>query len=84
MTGDERYVILKVISYYLAHNPDVAAAGLDPLIHYDLDGWKEGCDPFATFSTTSYDRANPDVAAAGVNPMIHYLVAGLSEGRKAS
>lgn len=27
---------------YLAHNPDVAAARIDPLQHYEAYGWKEG------------------------------------------
>ena len=51
-------------AYYLAHNPDVAAAGVDPLQHCLTYGWKEGRDPNAFFSTTYYLAQNPDVAAA--------------------
>jgi len=66
---------------YLAHNPDVAASGMNPLLHYHLYGWKEGRDPSAAFDTRAYLAANPDVAAAHVDPLDHYLHYGLYEGR---
>ncbi len=31
--------------YDLAKNPDVAAAGINPLAHYEASGWKGGRDP---------------------------------------
>jgi len=68
-------------AYYLSHNPDVAAAGVDPLRHYLDHGWKEGRDPNAYFSTTWYLNQNPDVAAAGANPLQHYEDHGWREGR---
>ncbi len=68
-------------NFYLTHNPDVAAAGVDPLLHYETSGWHEGRDPSAQFSTNGYLAANPDVQAAGVDPLLHYLVHGKSEGR---
>ena len=68
-------------NWYLAHNPDVKAAGIDPLIHYEEYGWKEGRDPSAAFSTSGYLAANPDVKAAGVDPLLHYLEYGQSEAR---
>jgi SAM-dependent methyltransferase len=37
---------------YLAANPDVLAAGADPIIHYKHFGWREG-RPFRTSSTVS-------------------------------
>ncbi|WP_331314135.1 hypothetical protein [Methylobacterium mesophilicum] len=67
--------------YYLFWYPDVRAAGLDPLRHYLLAGWKEGRDPSAGFSTGGYLAANPDVAAMGHNPLLHFLNAGFAEGR---
>ena len=67
--------------YYLANNPDVAAAGVNPLLHYDQNGWQEGRNPSALFSTTGYLSANPDVAAAHVDPLDHFLIYGLYEGR---
>ena len=54
---------------------------LNPLLHYDTYGWKEGRDPSAQFSTNAYLAANPDVAAAHVNPMLHYEEYGIYEGR---
>jgi len=72
-------------AYYLAHNPDVAAAaGVDPLQHYLTYGWKEGRDPNAFFSTTYYLAQNPDVAAAHVNPLEHFEYYGWKEGRDPS
>jgi hypothetical protein len=32
-------------TYYLAQNPDVKAANVDPLLHFDQYGWKEDRDP---------------------------------------
>lgn len=66
---------------YLARNPDVAAAGLDPLQHYLAYGWKEGRDPNAYFSTAWYLHQNPDIAATGLNPLQHFEDYGWREGR---
>ncbi|CAN5526457.1 hypothetical protein BH10PSE5_BH10PSE5_04920 [soil metagenome] len=68
-------------AYYLFNNPDVAAAGLDPLDHFLQRGWKEGRDPSRDFSLADYLELNPDVAAAGVQPFVHYLAQGRHEGR---
>ena len=51
--------------YYLAHNPDIAAAGVDPYQHYIQYGWKEGRNPSALFDNRYYLTQNPDVAAGG-------------------
>ena len=67
--------------YYLATNPDVAAAGVDPLEHFNTFGWREGRNPSASFDTVYYLAQNPDVAAAGVNPLDHFNVFGWREGR---
>ena len=71
-------------AYYLAHNPDVVAAGVDLLQHYLTYGWKEGRDPNAFFSTKYYLAQNPDVAAARVNPLEHFEYYGWKEGRDPS
>jgi hypothetical protein len=68
-------------AYYLAVNPDIAEAEVDPLDHFLEHGWREGRDPCAQFSVRDYLEANPDVAAAGVNPFAHYLISGRAEGR---
>lgn len=71
-------------AYYLAQNPDVAAAGADPYLHYITYGWKEGRNPSALFNTSYYLQQNPDVAAAGVDPLLHYRISGWHEGRDPS
>jgi RTX calcium-binding nonapeptide repeat (4 copies) len=71
-------------SYYLAKNPDVAAAGINPLDHFSLYGWREGRDPSPFFDTSAYLTANPDVAAAGINPLDHFSLYGWAEHRSVS
>lgn len=71
-------------AYYLAANPDVAAAGVDPLAHYNAYGRFEGRMPDGLFDTTFYLSQYPDVAAAGVNPLQHYFEFGANEGRNPS
>ncbi len=70
--------------FYLATNPDVAAAGFAPLGHYATFGWLEGRDPNAFFDTEGYLFAYPDVAAAGIDPLVHYALWGWLEGRDPS
>ena len=60
---------------------DVAAAGLNPLVHYLTVGAAEGRDPHPLFDTSFYLDGNADVAAAGVNPLIHFVGCGAAEGR---
>ena len=67
--------------WYLERYPDVAEAGIDPVVHYVRFGAKEGRDPAPWFSTSAYLQANPDVAASGVNPFYHYIRHGVAEGR---
>lgn len=68
--------------WYLKEYPDVAAARVDPLIHFFDTGWREGRDPGPSFVTSAYLKANADVARSGVNPVVHYLEFGRSEGRE--
>ena len=67
--------------FYLSRNQDVAASGQDPDAHYAANGFREGRDPNALFSTNGYLAANPDVARAGLNPLDHYDRSGFKEGR---
>lgn len=62
--------------FYLAANPDVGSAGVDPLTHFLEFGWREGRDPTRDFSLDAYLQAFPDVAKLQVNPFVHYLKAG--------
>ncbi len=68
-------------AFYLARYPDVAAARIDPVVHYMRFGAAEGRDPGPAFSTLGYQARNPDVAAAGLNPLLHYIRHGQAEGR---
>lgn len=68
-------------SAYLAANPDVAAAGVDPYQHYLQYGSSEGRDPSSSFDTQLYLAHNADVAASGLNPLEHYMLYGLAENR---
>jgi hypothetical protein len=68
--------------WYLATYPDVAAASVDPLVHFHDLGWREGRDPGPEFATSGYLKANPDVARSGLNPLLHYIEFGRSEGRE--
>jgi len=80
--------VLQVIStavdgaFYRAINPDLDAAGVDPIRHYMQSGWREGRDPAPWFSTAAYMKAYPEVAKAGWNPLHHYLSLGRREGRE--
>ena len=67
--------------FYIAHNPDVGAAGIGAGAHYDGSGWHEGRDPDAFFSTNGYLDTYTDVKAAGVDPLTHYDSNGWQEGR---
>lgn len=68
-------------AWYLARYPDVAHAGLDPVLHYLRSGAAEGRDPHPDFDTRWYLRTYPDVAGAGFNPLVHFIMHGRAEGR---
>src|SRR5689334_23342301 len=67
--------------FYLARNPDVRLAGIDPLTHYINFGANESRDPNRHFDGRWYLRQNRDVAEAGVHPLLHYLQFGAPEHR---
>jgi GT2 family glycosyltransferase len=68
--------------WYLKQNPDVAAIGGDPLVHYLQIGAAHGRDPSLLFKGDWYLAQYPDVAKAGLNPFVHYLKVGAAEGRQ--
>lgn len=69
--------------YYLAENPGVERAGIDPVLHFLQQGWTEGRDPNAWFSVSAYLDAYPDVAQTQLNPFYHFLASGRAQGREA-
>jgi len=62
--------------YYLSVNPDVEKAGVDPLAHFLVQGWRELRRPNREFDVSHYLSLNPDVAKGGTNPFIHYAKSG--------
>ncbi len=71
------------VAYYRGHGiQDVAAAGVNPLLHFITVGAFEGRNPHPLFDTTFYLRKYRDVATSRVNPLGHYLKHGAAEGRQ--
>jgi len=67
-------------AWYLKEYPDVAAAKMDPALHYLLHGAREGRDPSALFSTCAYLDLYPSVAQSRINPLVHYVKDGQKRG----
>ncbi len=67
--------------WYAVTNPDVRAAGVDPLTHWVTFGSREGRKPNQYFEPRWYFGCNPIVAAAGLDPLTHYLRHGEKAGR---
>lgn len=68
-------------AWYLANSPDVARAGMDPLLHFVLCGAAERRPASPLFDTAWYLDAYQDVAESGINPLLHYWKFGAAEGR---
>lgn len=64
--------------WYLAVNPDVVSAGLDPLIHYFRFGWAEARRPNAYFHSSWYLKAAN--LSSGTEPLLHYMRTGEKAG----
>lgn len=62
--------------YYLANNPDVAAAGLEPLRHFCEHGWRELRRPRPDFDVWWYWVNHLDPAQETINPLVHYAQRG--------
>jgi glycosyltransferase involved in cell wall biosynthesis len=58
---------------YLRENPDVAEAGMDPVLHYVEHGARANLDPGPSFSTARYRTAHPELTESGVNPLYHFI-----------
>jgi hypothetical protein len=66
---------------YLERYPDVAAAGVPPLIHYLLSGGREGRSPHPLFDPAWYAvQADQEIAAHGVTPLEHFVRRGAGQG----
>ncbi len=60
------------VGYYLKHNPDVAAAGVDPFEHFWFHGYKEWRNPSAEFDVRFYVQRylRGDLSE---NPLAHWI-----------
>lgn len=72
------------VAHYLNRYWDVAASGVDPVVHYLAIGAQEGRDPSVSFSSRWYAARYRDVAEAEINPLVHYVRYGRGEGRLTS
>lgn len=67
------------VSFYLIEGPDVQAAGLDPIAHFNDYGWPEGRRPNLYFDPLWYrDRYLSEEPET--NPLVHYIAGGEAEG----
>ncbi len=71
-------------AWYLKCNPDIAAGGFDPVLHFLHQGWREARSPNPYFDVEYYLAENPDVTAAHINPLLHYISTGEALGRAPS
>ncbi len=69
-------------AWYLLQNEDVRGSDLEPLLHFNRFGWREGRQPNRYFDPAWYLEHYPDVQTAGMNPLLHYLRHGEHEGRR--
>lgn len=67
--------------YYLEANPDVAEAGIDPLMHFLRAGQREGRNPTPLFETRYYRSRTPGKLKF-VNTTLHYWQVGRFEDRQ--
>lgn len=85
--NDQQRKIFDVISlskvfhpeYYLAQNPDVKAAKMDPLEHFIVAGDSEGRNPSPFFDVKWY-RSQTGLALGSANSLAHYLIVGEKQG----
>lgn len=68
-------------NWYLRAYPDVAAAGIDPVEHYQDVGYKEGRAPNRFFNPAAYRALHPDLAFYDGDLFMHYIFHGALEGR---
>ncbi|WP_416268749.1 rhamnan synthesis F family protein [Burkholderia cepacia] len=67
--------------WYCMTYPDVQEGGVEPLLHYVVNGSRENRNPGPKFDTNFYLSTYPDVSGTGLNPLVHYIKLGRQEGR---
>ena len=68
-------------AWYLQQNPDVAAASINPLLHFVVSGAAEGRRPNPGFYPAYYRRELPPNERSE-NPLTHYVLRGQKENRR--
>jgi GT2 family glycosyltransferase len=68
------------VEYYTQHNPDVAAANIDPITHYLEVGARERRNPSSAFDTSYYLEKCLKIGLNPSNPLLHYINEGLRLG----
>ena len=69
-------------AWYLRENPDVAASGVDPALHYLVAGHPAGLDPGPGFCGAEYAALNG--LSPNANPLAHYERRGRRRGCRIS
>lgn len=67
--------------FYLEENLDVKGSGINPLLHYLVNGGFEGRKPNPLFDSSFYLESYSDVRNKSINPLLHYILWGKKEGR---
>lgn len=71
-------------AWYLRENPDIAATGENPVLHYLACGAASGKDPGPGFCGAEYLSLNPAARASRLNPLVHYERVGRRNGARVS
>ena len=69
-------------AWYLREHPDVAASGVDPVLHYLVAGHPAGLDPGPGFCGAEYAALNG--LSPEANPLVHYERTGRRSGARIS
>lgn len=81
-----------ITSEYLKKNKDIARCAVNPLVHYETSGKREGRNigynprirekikKSVYFNESWYKKTYSDVEKSGLDPLVHYLVYGWRKG----
>ncbi len=67
--------------WYLAQNPEVARAGINPLVHFVTQGAVAGRSPHPLFDPGWYANDNPDPSRGPENALIDFLTGATGHAR---
>jgi hypothetical protein len=67
-------------AWYLSQNPDVAATGVEPLLHYVSDGWRQHRAPHPLFDVRWHLDRVEAARASGLEPLGRFLETGAAAG----